>query len=153
MRAEVVRPHANWGPRISAIPIASTEGLLDVGIYRGNVNSDVFLDFVHDHLAPNVNPFNGINPRSIVVMDNAAIHHTADVVRAINATGALLVYLPPYSPDFMPCEGIISQVKSWIRENDQEWRMCDQPENMVMEGFLSVFDEQVRNYIRHSEYL
>ena len=44
MRAEVVRPHANWGPRISAIPIASTEGLLDVGIYRGNVNSDVFLD-------------------------------------------------------------------------------------------------------------
>ena len=68
MRAEVVRPHASWGPRISAIPIASTEGLLDVGIYRGNVNSDVFLDFVHDHLAPNVNPFNGINPRSIVVM-------------------------------------------------------------------------------------
>ena len=31
--------------------------------------------------------------------------------------------------------------------------MCDQPENMVMEGFLRVFDEQVRNYIRHSEYL
>ena len=85
--------------------------------------------------------------------DNAAIHHTAEVVRAINATGVLLVYLPPYSPEFMPCEGIISQVKSWIRENDQEWRMYDQPENMVMEEFLSVFDEQVRNYIRHSEYL
>jgi len=68
MRAEELRPHLNWGPRISAIPIASTAGLLDVGIYRGNVNSDVFLDFVHDHLAPNVSPFNGINPRSIVVM-------------------------------------------------------------------------------------
>lgn len=68
MRAAVVRPHVNWGPRISAIPIASTAGLLDVGIYRGNVNSDVFLGFVHDHLAPNVLPFNGINPRSIVVM-------------------------------------------------------------------------------------
>jgi len=39
-----------------------------VGIYRGNVNSDVFLDFVHDHLAPNDSPFNGINLRSIVVM-------------------------------------------------------------------------------------
>ena len=85
--------------------------------------------------------------------DNAAIHHTAEVVRAINATGALLVYLPPYSSDFMPCEGIISQVKGRIRENDQEWRMCDQPENMAMEGFLSVFDEEVRHYIRHSEYL
>lgn len=63
-----MRPHVNWGPRISAIPVASTAGLLDVGIYRGNVNSDVFLGFVHDHLAPNVLPFNGINPRSIVVM-------------------------------------------------------------------------------------
>ena len=67
-----MRPDANWGPRISAIPIASREGLLDVGIYRGNVDvfldSDVFLDFVHDHLALNVNPFNGINPPSIVVM-------------------------------------------------------------------------------------
>ena len=63
-----MRPHVNWGPRISAIPITSTAGLLDVGIYRGNVNSDVFLGFVHDHLAPNVLPFNGINPRSIVVM-------------------------------------------------------------------------------------
>ena len=63
-----MRPHVNWGPRISAIPIASTAGLLDVGIYRGNVNSDVFLGFVHDHLAPNVLPFKGINPRSIVVM-------------------------------------------------------------------------------------
>ena len=58
----VVRPHLNWGPRISAIPIASTAGLLDVGIYRGNVNSDVFLDFAHDHLATNVSLFNGINP-------------------------------------------------------------------------------------------
>ena len=68
MRVEVVQPHVNWGPRISAIPIASTAGLLDVGVYRGNVNSDVFLEFVHDHLAPNVSLFNGINPRSIVVM-------------------------------------------------------------------------------------
>ena len=34
MRAEVVRPHLNSGPRISAIPIASTAGLLDVGVYR-----------------------------------------------------------------------------------------------------------------------
>ena len=43
-------PHVNWGPPISAIPIASTAGLHDVGIYRGKVNSDVFLGFLHDHL-------------------------------------------------------------------------------------------------------
>ena len=53
----------------------------------------------------------------------------------------------------MPCEEIFSQVKGWIRENDQEWQMCDQPENMVMEGFLNISDEEGQNYIRHSEYL
>ena len=63
-----MRPHVNWGPCISAIPIASTAGLLDVGIYRGNVNSNVVLGFVPDHLALNVLPFNEINPCSIVVM-------------------------------------------------------------------------------------
>ena len=68
MLAEVERAHVNWGPRISAIPIASTAGLLDIGICRGNVNSAVFLDFVHDHLASNVLPFNGMNPCSVIVM-------------------------------------------------------------------------------------
>ena len=83
--------------------------------------------------------------------DNAAIHHSADVVRAINDTGALLVYLPSYSPDFMPCEGIFSQVKASIRGNDQEWRMCDQLENMVMEGFLDVSDEEVQNNMQNRD--
>ena len=68
-------PHVNWGPRISAIPIASTAGLLDAGIYRGNDNSDVFFGFVHDHLAPNVLPFNSLNPRSIIVMGRY-VHRT-----------------------------------------------------------------------------
>ena len=35
-----------------------------------------------------------------IFIDNAAIHHTRDVVDALNATGALVVFLPPYSPDY-----------------------------------------------------
>ena len=37
-------------------------------------------------------------------IDNAAIHHTQEVVDALNETGALILFLPPYSPDFIPCE-------------------------------------------------
>lgn len=67
-RAEVLRPHQNWGPRISAIPVICTQGLLDVGLYRGHVNEALFLDFVNNVLAPHLLPFNGINPRSVVIM-------------------------------------------------------------------------------------
>ena len=44
-------------------------GLMDVGLYRGHVNEVTFLDFVTlDVLAPNLLPFDGVNPRSVVIM-------------------------------------------------------------------------------------
>ena len=44
-------------------------------------------------------------------VDNAAIHHTQEAVDAIHATGAMVIFLPPYSPDFMPLEELFAQVK------------------------------------------
>ena len=85
--------------------------------------------------------------------DNAAIHHSQRVVDAINASGALLIFLPPYSPNLMPCGGVITLEKSWIRENDLVWEQCDEPENMVFEAFMQIADEDIANYICHSEYL
>ena len=64
-----------------------------------------------------------------------------------------MLFLPPYSPDYMPCEGIFSQVKSWIRANDKIWRICGDPELMVLEGFLNVSEDNVRNFIRNCEYI
>ena len=58
----------NWGPRITAIPIICTEGMIDLGLYQGNVNGATFEDFVDEKLCPNLLPFNGINPRSVVIM-------------------------------------------------------------------------------------
>ena len=53
------------------------------------------------------------------LFDNTAVHHTqAAVVDRIHATGAMVVFLPPYSPDFMPREELFAQTKNWIREND-----------------------------------
>lgn len=142
----------NWGPRITAIPIICTEGIIDIGIYAGNVNAVTFLNFVTDKLCPNLLPFNARNPRSVVILDNAAIHHTQEAVDAIHATGAMVIFLPPYSPDFMPLEELFAQVKNWIRENDAAWQFCQDPELMVEEAFLHVTDEEVKNYIHHAEY-
>ena len=67
-------------------------------------------------------------------------------------TGAIVLFLPPYSPDFMPCEELFAQIKSWIRENDVAWQFCMDPELMVEEAFLQVTDGEIKNYIRHAEY-
>ena len=57
-----------WGPRITAIPIVSDgEGTVH-GLYEGHVNGDTFLDFVNSVLTPCLLPFNGYNPRSIVIL-------------------------------------------------------------------------------------
>ena len=81
-------------------------------------------------------------------VDNAAIHHTQEAVDAIHATGAIVIFLPPYSPDFMPLEELFAR----IRENDAAWQFCQDLELMVEEAFLHVTDEEVKNYIHHAEY-
>ena len=67
-RAEVKRMTQNWGLRITAIPILCTEGMIDLGLYQGNVNGATFKDFVDEKLCPNLLPFNGINSRSVLIM-------------------------------------------------------------------------------------
>lgn len=69
-RAHTQRWYGNWGPRITAIPVICTEGIIDLSIRRGNTNEEKFLEFVNEKLVPNLQPFDGINPRSVVVMGN-----------------------------------------------------------------------------------
>ena len=131
-RAKIKRRYSAWGPRITAITIKSySEGLLDVGLYEGrHVNGETSLEFVNAVLNPCLPPFNGYIPRSLIactlitchptkilqelifyytiLTDNAAIHHTREVVDAIKPTGALLIFLLPYSPDLMHCEELFS---------------------------------------------
>ena len=67
-RAEVHRQLSKWNPRIKVIPIICTEGLIEIGIYRGTTNGDVFLQFVNERRVLNLLPFDGVNPRLVVIM-------------------------------------------------------------------------------------
>ena len=60
-----------------------------------------FYYFVQSTLLPHLQPFNGINPNSVVVLDNCSIHYVEDVVALIHSVGARALP-PPYSPDLMP---------------------------------------------------
>ena len=100
------------GTRYSAIPIISTQGIHDICLYEGTVNGRRCSDFVKNSLIPIMQPFNGINPLSVVIMDNASIHHVEEVRYLIeNQIGGRLLFLPPYSPDLNSLEEAFSQVK------------------------------------------
>lgn len=76
--------------RYSAIGILSTGGIKDVYIAEGSVNGETFLNFIRRCLIPVLVPFDGVSLNSIVVMDNASIHHVDSVVDTILSVGALV---------------------------------------------------------------
>lgn len=104
------------GKQYSIILIMLIDGIHDVYITEGTVDREKFTDFMRDYLLSILLPFNNVNPYSVVIMDNASIHHVCEVKDLIvNQAGARLCYLPPYSPDLMPAEGVLSQVKSIMK--------------------------------------
>lgn len=98
------------GNRMSAIAIISTHGLLDVQIRSGTTDGgttdgDVFYKFAEKCLLPQLQPFNGVNEHSVVVMDNCSIHHISEIVKnMVEDVGALCIFCLPYPPDFNPIE-------------------------------------------------
>ena len=107
------------GERVSAIACISMAGLLDVKTLKGTSDGDTFYSFVHTHLLPQLMPYNGTNPHSVVIMD-CSIHHVPEVVKSIQDVGALLHFLPPYSPDFAPIEETFSKVKQAMKSIEKE---------------------------------
>ena len=67
------------GKRYSTIPIMSLDGIHDVYITEGTVDGEKFTDFIRKSLLPILFPFNNVNPYSVVIMDNASIHHVNEV--------------------------------------------------------------------------
>ena len=74
------------------------------------MDGDAFRAYVTQVLAPE------LTPGYIVVMDNLPAHKVTGVRHAIEAAGATLLYLPPYSPDFNPIEMAFAKLKAILRQ-------------------------------------
>ena len=139
------------GDRVNALCAISTDGLLDSYTTTGSVNADIFLHFIEHALVPHLQPFNGVNKRSVVIMDNASIHHQYSIVDAIQSTGALLHFLPPYSPDFNAIELTFSKVKSVLKRNECVWQDMD-TETALLAALNTVTSEDCQAWISHCGY-
>ncbi len=87
----------------------TARGVLDVHCTTDGVDEDVFCDAIERKLLLHLMPFDGINVQSVVILDNRSIHHTRRAVNLIQSTGALVHFLPPYSPDLSPVEEMFSK--------------------------------------------
>src|SRR5262249_37031285 len=102
-------PHGRW--KITTfIGALRTTGLTAPAVIDGAVNGDIFLAYVRQVLVPT------LQPGDIVVMDNLSSHKVAGVRAAIEAAGAELRYLPPYSPDLNPIEQLFAKLKTLLRK-------------------------------------
>ena len=87
---------------------AALRGIAAPMVLDGPMNGEAFLAYVEQALVPE------LRPRDIVIMDNLPAHKVHGVRQAIEAVGASLRYLPPYSPDFNPIEMAFAKLKALL---------------------------------------
>ena len=122
-------------------------GLLDIVVMKGTVDGDQFYDYIQKHLLPHLMPFNGVNPHSVVVLDNCSIHHVQGIASMIEDVGALVHFLPPYSPDFNPIEETFSKVKAEMKNLEASMADVADIETIVYCAFATVTPEDCKGWI------
>lgn len=101
-------PHGHWKTTTFTGALRLT-GMTAPFVDDGAMNGNVFLAYVEQVLVPS------LSEGDIVVMDNLPAHKAVGVSEAIEAAGANLLYLPPYSPDFNPIENAFAKLKALLR--------------------------------------
>ncbi len=112
-------PHGHW-KTTTFVGALRLSGMTAPMVIDGPMNGAWFLAYVHQMLAPT------LKPGDVVIMDNLAAHKSTPIRDAIEAVGARLLFLPPYSPDLNPIENAFAKLKAMLRKAaarsiDQLW--------------------------------
>jgi transposase len=99
----------NQGTNLTVVGAIALDGIRCLMAYEGGTTREAFLRFVREALVPS------LRRGDIVVMDNLGAHYTKGVREAIEAVGASVMYLPPYSPELNPIEHTWSKLKALLR--------------------------------------
>lgn len=136
-------PHGHW-KTTTLIAALDSEGVRCSTVVDGAVNGDVFEAFVEQVLVPE------LRPGDIVVLDNLSSHKRERTRELLEAAGAHLVFLPPYSPDLNPIEMVFSKVKQLLRS------LACRTRNALWAAMQSILDRvtpsDAENCFRHCGY-
>jgi transposase len=136
-------PHGHWRTTTFVAGLKQS-GVLAPLALDGPMTGPAFRAYVEQFLAP------ALAPGDVVVLDNLAAHKVDGVRQAIAATGASVLYLPPYSPDLNPIEQLFAKLKALLRKaaartKDELWQAIGRLLETVPESECS-------NYLSHCGY-
>jgi len=95
----------NKRPRTSLIAAKRGRQIIAPVLFEGSTNALWFNQWLEEHLLP------VLNKPSIIILDNAAFHKTSLTLQIIANSPHVLLFLPPYSPDFNPIEQDFATLK------------------------------------------
>lgn len=136
-------PQGHW-KIISTIAALNAAGICTACSFEGATDTEMFVSFVREFLVPR------LQPGQVVVLDNLSAHQSPQVDRLIEAVGARVLRLPPYSPDFNPIEMAISKIKTLLRKLAR--RDVATLYEAIGQATQSITAEDARNYIQHCKY-
>jgi transposase len=108
-RLRMGAPHGHW-KTTTFVGALTMRGMIAPFVITGPINRDAFETYVEKVLVPE------LRPGDIVVMDNLSSHKGPRSRALIEAAGASLLFLPPYSPDFNPIENAFAKLKAMLRK-------------------------------------
>lgn len=113
-------------------------------MFDGPMDGELFLAWIKQGLVP------VLQREDVVILDNLATHKVAGVKETVEAAGARLEYLPPYSPDFNPIENLWSKVKQGVKSRNP--RNARQLFKAVGTAFNAVTPEDCHGFFLHAGY-
>lgn len=142
-RCRAAIPHGHW-KTITFVGGLTLAGFVAPMLLDGPMDGESFLAWVEQMLVPT------LRPGDIVVMDNLPAHKVTGVRQAIEACGAELRYLPPYSPDLNPIENAFAKLKAHVRKFTA--RTLDTLEQAAANALRQFKPDQCANFFAHAGY-
>ena len=136
-------PHGHWKTTTFTAGLR-LNGLAAPWLLDGPMDGEAFLAYVRRVLVPD------LTPGDIVIMDNLPAHKVSGVRQTIEAAGASLLYLPPYSPDFNPIEMAFAKLKALLRKAAK--RTIEQLWNAVADAIRAFTPNECINYFAAAGY-
>jgi transposase len=136
-------PHGHWKTSTFVAGLRA-DGVVAPAVLDGAINGTSFRAYVEQFLAPS------LRPGDTVVIDNLGSHKVKGVREAIEAVGARLLFLPPYSPDLNPIEQLFAKLKAMLRTAAR--RTVDGLWNAIGNSLDAFRPDECRNYITNCGY-
>jgi len=159
------------GKRYTMLPALSLDGIIALDIMEGSCDKQRFNKFIMDKVVcrvrcilllividsllslqlPQMRPYP--EKHSVIVLDNAQIHHNADWIDMVKNAGGHVEFLPPYSPDFNPIELAFSSIKAFLKRYNELIEMQEDNEYCLAIACAQISAEKATQFFKHCMYL